>query len=79
MLGENLGMTAAAVYGIEAAPVSARIRANMTVEALRQAMNRLRKLRRVHFMAVVTGIFLLGIRRLQRERQAGEEEGEAYD
>ena len=62
MFGENLGMTAAAIYGIEPAPVPARIRADMTVQAFRQAMNRLRKLHRVHLVAVVTGIRLLDIR-----------------
>ena len=62
LLGNNLGMAAAAVHRIEAAPVSARIRADMTVEAFRHTMNRLRVLRRVYFVAVVTGIRLLGIR-----------------
>jgi hypothetical protein len=77
VFGENLSMAVAAVHWIEAAPVPARIRADMTVEAFRHTMNRLRVLRRVYFMAVVTGIFLLGIRRLYRDWHAGEEEGEA--
>ena len=62
MFGENLGMTAAAVHRIEAAPVPTRIRADMTVQAFNQAMNRLRELRRICFVAVETGIRLLGVR-----------------
>ena len=77
LLGENLGMTVAAVHRIETTPVSARIRADVTVEAFRRTMNRWRVLHRVHFVAVVTGIFLLGIRRMYRDWRAGEEEGEA--
>jgi dihydroorotate dehydrogenase len=61
MFGDNLGMTTAAVHRIKAAPVLARIGADMAVQAFRQAMNRLRKLRWVHFMAVETGVCLLGI------------------
>jgi len=74
---EHVGMTLATVHRIETTPVSARIRADVTVEAFRRTMNRLRVLRRVHFVAVVTGIFLLGIRRMYRDWHAGEEEGEA--
>jgi len=77
VFGENLSMAFAAVHRIEAAPVSARICADMTVEAFRHTMNRLRVLRRVRFVAVVTGIRLLGFRCWYSDRQAGEEEGEA--
>jgi ribosome maturation protein Sdo1 len=76
---DYVGVTSAAVHRIEAAPMLARIRADMTVQAFCQAMNCLRKLRRIHFVAVETGIRVLGIRCLYSERQAGEEEGEACD
>ncbi len=74
MFGKNLGMTAAAVHWIEAAPVPTRIGPDVAVEAFRQAMNRLRKLRRIHFVAVETGIRLLGLRLLV-SRAAGRRGG----
>lgn len=77
MLGENLGVAVAAVHRIETTPVSARIRTDVTIEAFRQTMNGLRILRRVDFVAIVTGVFLLRIRRLYCDRHACEEEGEA--
>jgi len=77
VLGENLGVAVAAVHRIETATVSSRVRADVTIEAFRQSMNGLRILRRVDFVAVVTGVFLLRICRLYRDRHAGEEEGEA--
>ena len=70
-------VTGSAVDRIESALVPARIGTDVTIEAFRRSMNRLRILRRVHFVAVVTGIHWLGIRRLQCKRHEGEEENEA--
>jgi hypothetical protein len=61
LFGGHLGVTLSTVHRIEPAPMPALVGTDMAVEAFCRTMNRKRKLREVGFVAVQTGIRLLGI------------------
>jgi hypothetical protein len=75
LLGEHRGMTFTTVHRIEPAPVPA-FPSDVTIEAFRQAVRSRLELGQIDFVAVVTGVFLLSVGRLQREQQAGGEDSE---
>jgi hypothetical protein len=79
MLGGHLGMTFATVNRIESAPVPALVGADMAIEAFRRTVNGAFEEVQVDFVAIVTGICLFCIARLQCEGQAGKEKGQGGD
>jgi hypothetical protein len=68
MLGQRVAMTPATVHRIESAPVPS-IAADVAVETLRIAVWRAFKKSQIYFVAIVTGVFLLGVGRLQHEQR----------
>ncbi len=59
----NLRMTTRALDRIEPALVPAIIGANMAIEAFRRAVRGAFKDRHIDFVAIVAGMFLLGVNR----------------
>ena len=74
LFGDHVAVTLSpAIHGIESAAMPA-VRADMAVEALCRAVRGALELSHVNFVAIVTGMFFLGVGRLQREQQAGHED-----
>jgi hypothetical protein len=61
-------MTCSAIHRVEASPVSA-IRTDVTVLAFRRSVRRTPEEGQIYFVAIVTGVLLLGLDHLQREQQ----------
>ena len=72
-------MTAAAVHRIEPTLVFALVGTDVAVEAFRRAVRCALEASKIDLVAIVTGICLLVICRLQRGRQAREENGDGGD
>ena len=68
MRDERIAMTVAAVHRIESAPVSS-VAANVAVETLRIAVWGALEESQIYFVAIVTGVFLLSVGRLQHEQR----------
>jgi len=75
LLGDNIAMTFPAVHRIESASVPA-VRAGVAVEAFRRAVRAALEGRQIDFVAIVTGVFFLGVGYLGTEQQARDEDGE---
>jgi hypothetical protein len=71
LFGQHLSMARPTVHRIEATPVPA-FRTNVAVEAFCQAVRRAFEVSQINFMAVITGILLLSVGRVQPEQQAGD-------
>lgn len=76
---EHFGMTFAAIYRVETAPMSALVGADVAVEALGRAMYGGFKLRQVGFVAVEAGMFLFDFTGVKCDWYAGEKEREGCD
>ena len=75
MLGGNIAMTAPAVHRIESASVPA-VRAGVAAEAFRRAVRAALEGRQIDFVAIVTGVFFLGVDYLGTKQKARDEDGE---
>jgi len=66
LLFDNLGMTLPAVHRVQTAPVSP-FPSHVTIEAFRRAMWRAFEVSYIDFMAIVAGVFFLGIGHVHSE------------
>ena len=73
VLGQYLGMTVPTVDRIEPTTVPAFVGADMAIEAFRLSVHGALVVGDVDLVAIVTGVFLVRVGRLQPERQAHEE------
>ena len=71
---DNFSMTTRTINRIEPAPVPA-FPANVAIKAFRGAVRGALKERHIDFMAIVAGVFFLGVDRLKHEQQAGHQKG----
>jgi hypothetical protein len=75
LLGEYLGMTISTFHRLETAPVPAFC-TNVAVETFRRAVWGALEVSHIDFVAIITGVRLFGVGRLQPEQQTGDQNGE---
>jgi len=75
LLGDNVAMTFPTVHRIEPASVPA-VRAGVAAEAFRRAVRAALEGRQIDFVAIVTGVFFLGVDYLGTKQKARDEDGE---